>query len=64
MRSHYSYALEGRRPESTLSVVNNAGIRTEASNLLPIDQVDEDMFDAQMRINSRGVFLCCKYADR
>ncbi|KAI4617150.1 uncharacterized protein J4E87_008390 [Alternaria ethzedia] len=45
-------------------VVNNAGICTEASNPQPIDQVDEDMFDAHMRINTRGVFLGCKYAVR
>ncbi|OWY43217.1 NAD(P)-binding protein [Alternaria alternata] len=45
-------------------VVNNAGICAEASNPLPIDQVDEDMFDAHMRINTRGVFLGCKYAVR
>jgi NAD(P)-dependent dehydrogenase (short-subunit alcohol dehydrogenase family) len=46
------------------SVVNNAGICMEAGNPLPIDQVDEDMFDAHMRINTRGVFLGCKYAVR
>jgi NAD(P)-dependent dehydrogenase (short-subunit alcohol dehydrogenase family) len=45
-------------------VVNNAGICSEASNPQPIDQVDEDTFDAHMRINARGVFLGCKYAVR
>jgi NAD(P)-dependent dehydrogenase (short-subunit alcohol dehydrogenase family) len=44
--------------------VNNAGICSEASNPQPIDQVDEDTFDAHMRINARGVFLGCKYAVR
>jgi NAD(P)-dependent dehydrogenase (short-subunit alcohol dehydrogenase family) len=46
------------------SVVNNAGICSEAGNPQPIDQVDEDVFDAHMRINARGVFLGCKYAIR
>lgn len=42
--------------------MNNAGICTEAKNPQPIDQVDEDAFDAHMRINARGVFLGSKYA--
>lgn len=42
--------------------MNNAGICTEASNPQPIDEVDEDAFDANMRINARGVFLGSKYA--
>lgn len=42
--------------------MNNAGICAEASNPQPIDQVDEDTFDAHMRINTRGVFLGCKYS--
>lgn len=44
------------------SLVNNAGICTEANNPQPIDEVDEDAFDAHLRINTRGVFLGCKYA--
>lgn len=44
------------------SLVNNAGICTEANNPQPIDEVDEDAFDAHLRINSRGAFLGCKYA--
>jgi NAD(P)-dependent dehydrogenase (short-subunit alcohol dehydrogenase family) len=42
-------------------VVNNAGICTEAANPQPVDQADEDEFDAHMRINARGVFLGSKY---
>ena len=42
--------------------MNNAGICTEAGDPRPIDQVDEDAFDAHMRINARGVFLGSKYA--
>lgn len=42
--------------------MNNAGICSEASNPQPIDQVDEDSFDAHMRINARGVFLGSKYS--
>lgn len=45
-------------------LVNNAGICTEANNPQPIDEVDEDAFDAHLRINTRGVFLGCKYAVR
>jgi NAD(P)-dependent dehydrogenase (short-subunit alcohol dehydrogenase family) len=43
------------------SVVNNAGICTEAAHPQPVDQADEDAFDAHMRINARGVFLGSKY---
>ena len=42
--------------------MNNAGICSEANNPQPIDQVDEDAFDAHMRINARGVFLGSKYS--
>lgn len=44
------------------SLVGNAGICIEASNPQPIDQVDEDEFDAHMRINARGIFLGSKYS--
>jgi NAD(P)-dependent dehydrogenase (short-subunit alcohol dehydrogenase family) len=44
------------------SVVNNAGICTEAADPRPIYDVDEDQFDAHMRINARGVFLGSKYS--
>lgn len=46
------------------SVVNNAGVCAEASNPKPIDEFDEEVFDTAMRINTRGVFLGCKYAVR
>lgn len=46
----------------TCRVVNNAGICSEARNPQPIDQVDEDAFDAHLRINTRGVFLGSKYS--
>lgn len=42
--------------------MNNAGICTEANNPQPIDEVDEAAFDAHLKINTRGVFLGCKYA--
>jgi NAD(P)-dependent dehydrogenase (short-subunit alcohol dehydrogenase family) len=45
-------------------LVNNAGICTEANKPQPIDEVDEDAFDAHLRVNTRGVFLGCKYAVR
>ncbi|OAG04638.1 NAD(P)-binding protein [Paraphaeosphaeria sporulosa] len=45
-------------------LVNNAGICTEADNPQPIDEVDEDAFDTHLRVNTRGVFLGCKYAVR
>ena len=41
--------------------MGNAGICTEAGNPQPIHEVDEDVFDAHMRINARGVFLGSKY---
>jgi NAD(P)-dependent dehydrogenase (short-subunit alcohol dehydrogenase family) len=46
---------------SPQSIVNNAGICTEASKPLPVYEADEDEFDAHMRINARGVFLGTKY---
>lgn len=49
---------------TNISLVNNAGICTEANNPQPIDEVDEEGFDAHLRINTRGVFLGCKYAVR
>lgn len=41
--------------------MGNAGICTEAGNPQPIHEVDEEAFDAHMRINARGVFLGSKY---
>ncbi|KAF1990469.1 putative short chain type dehydrogenase [Aulographum hederae CBS 113979] len=44
-------------------MVNNAGIAPEASKtLVPIWEAEEDVWDATMLVNSRGVFLGCKYA--
>ncbi|KAJ4313445.1 hypothetical protein N0V94_006932 [Neodidymelliopsis sp. IMI 364377] len=44
------------------TVETNGKLDIEASNPQPIDQVDEDSFDAHMRINTRGVFLGSKYS--
>jgi NAD(P)-dependent dehydrogenase (short-subunit alcohol dehydrogenase family) len=52
----------GNTANTVQSVVGNAGICIEASNPQPIDQVDEDDFDAHMRINARGIFLGSKYS--
>lgn len=43
-------------------MVNNAGICVESSKPAPIDQSNEDIFDAHMQINVKGVYLGCKYA--
>jgi len=45
-------------------MVNNAGIAIEASatERKPIWETSEETWDKTMRINSRGVFLGCKYA--
>lgn len=43
-------------------MVNNAGIAPEASNHLPIYETSEATYDSTMRINSKGVWLGCKYA--
>ncbi|OJD40340.1 gluconate 5-dehydrogenase [Diplodia corticola] len=43
-------------------VVNNAGICGEAANPAPIDESNEDMFDAHLAINTKGAYLGCKYA--
>lgn len=40
-------------------LVNNAGI---PGMLGPIDELDDDAWDAVMAVNLRGVFLCTKYA--
>ncbi|KAL1305275.1 hypothetical protein AAFC00_002184 [Neodothiora populina] len=42
--------------------VNNAGIAIEAFDPRPIWAADEDVFDLTQRVNTRGVFLGCKYA--
>lgn len=43
-------------------MVNNAGIGLEVRNSLPIYETPDSIFDTTMAVNSRGVFLGCKYA--
>ena len=43
-------------------MVNNAGIATENTGARPIYETPDEIFDLTMKINSRGVFLGCKYA--
>ena len=43
-------------------MVNNAGIGLEAHGPRPIHETPDSTFDATMAVNSRGVFLGCKYA--
>ena len=43
-------------------MVNNAGIALEARELRPIHETPDSTFDTTMSVNSRGVFLGCKYA--
>lgn len=43
-------------------MVNNAGIAIEAQEHLPIYETADSTFDNTMSVNSRGVFLGCKYA--
>ena len=43
-------------------MVNNAGIGIEAREPLPIHETPDSTFDTTMSVNSRGVFLGCKYA--
>lgn len=48
-------------------MVNNAGISLESYNQLgpkPIAEMDDSIFDKTMAVNSRSVFLGCKYAIR
>lgn len=46
------------------SMVNNAGIGLEARGFVPIHETPDSTFDTTMSVNSRGVFLGCKYAAR
>lgn len=49
--------------ETLISLVNNAGVGLEA--LRPPAQIhttDEDLWDKTMLVNSKSVFLGCKYA--
>lgn len=43
-------------------MVNNAGIAPEASNPRPIYETLEEIYDSTMRVNSKGIWLGCKYA--
>lgn len=43
-------------------MVNNAGIGLEVPLLLPVHETPDSTFDTTMSVNSRGVFLGCKYA--
>ena len=45
-------------------MVNNAGIGLEARSFVPIHETSDSTFDTTMSVNSRGVFLGCKYAAR
>lgn len=44
------------------SMVNNAGIASEAAHPRPIWETTEADFDDTHRVNVRGTFLGCKYA--
>lgn len=43
-------------------MVNNAGTAIEASDSRPIWDADEEIFDITNQVNTKGVFLGCKYA--
>ena len=43
-------------------MVNNAGIGIETTKPLPIHETPDSTYDTTMSVNSRGVFLGCKYA--
>ena len=46
-------------------MVNNAGISIEgAHGTKPVHETDDETFDVTMRVNSRSVFLGCKYAGK
>jgi len=44
--------------------VNNAGITFDLETLQPIWNADEDLWDDIQQVNSKGVFLGCKWASR
>lgn len=46
----------------TCSLVNNAGIGTGSREPSALHEADEELWDDTMRINSKSVFLGCKYA--
>ena len=43
-------------------MVNNAGVCLEARAPRPIHETPDSTYDITMSVNSRGVFLGCKYA--
>jgi len=49
---------------SERSFVNNAGITFDLETLQPIWSADEELWDDIQQVNSKGVFLGCKYASR
>lgn len=49
---------------SNRSFVNNAGITFDLETLQPIWSADEELWDDIQQVNSKGVFLGCKYASR
>lgn len=44
------------------SIVNNAGISIEARKPAVLHLTDEETWDTTMRVNTKSVFLGCKYA--
>lgn len=46
----------------SLSLVNNAGISIEARTPAVLHLTDEMTWDTTMRVNTKSVFLGCKYA--
>jgi NAD(P)-dependent dehydrogenase (short-subunit alcohol dehydrogenase family) len=47
---------------TSLSLVNNAGISIEARTPAVLHLTDETTWDTTMRVNTKSVFLGCKYA--
>lgn len=44
------------------SIVNNAGISIEARKPAVLHLTDEETWDTTLRVNTKSVFLGCKYA--
>lgn len=47
---------------NTWSLANNAGIGTGGREPSALHEADEELWDDTMRVNSKSVFLGCKYA--
>lgn len=45
-------------------MVNNAGISPEATTPAMLHETQEDIWDKTMRVNTKSVFLGCKFALR